>query len=210
MSFGSLKSRIEALVMASDSPMSVSQITNLIRAEEARGGISKSAVREALVYLTEDYRYRGIELQEVASGFQFRVRREFSDTVGKIFEDRKNRYSRAFLETLAIIAYRQPVTRGEIEHIRGVAVSSNIMRQLLDREWVKQVGHRDVPGRPGLYATTSDFLDYFGLKSLEDMPSLEQVSEGVSDPSDLFSQTLSEPQVGPDDVEHSQENLDSL
>ena len=196
MSLGSLKSQIEALVMASDSPLSESQITNLVRSSELRTGISRNMVREALNDLIDDYRYRGIELQEVANGFQFRVRSEFSDTVGKIFEHRKNRYSRAFLETLAIIAYRQPVTRGEIEHIRGVAVSSNIMRQLLEREWVKQVGHRDVPGRPGLYATTDNILDYFGLKSLEEMPSLEEVSELVSDPSDLFSQTsFSEHQI---------------
>ena len=194
----SLKSQIEALVLASDSPLSESQIISLVRLSEPSSVISKSTVRDALSDLAEDYRYRGVELQEVASGFQFRVRREFSDTVDKIFEHRKNRYSRAFLETLAIIAYRQPITRGEIEHIRGVAVSSNIMRQLLEREWVRQVGHRDVPGRPGLYATTSDFLNYFGLKSLEELPSLEDVSELVNDPSDLFSQTVSEIREGQD------------
>ena len=202
----SLKSQIEALVLASDSPLSESQIISLVRLSEPSSVISKSTVRDALSDLAEDYRYRGVELQEVASGFQFRVRREFSDTVDKIFEQRKNRYSRAFLETLAIIAYRQPITRGEIEHIRGVAVSSNIMRQLLEREWVKQVGHRDVPGRPGLYATSSDFLNYFGLKSLEELPSLEDVSELVSDPSDLFSQTIPESQAGRDGVERTEAN----
>lgn len=120
---------------------------------------------------------RGFELAEVASGFRFQVRQNLSPWVSKLWVERPVRYSRALLETLSLIAYRQPITRGEIEDIRGVAVSSNIMKSLLEREWVKVVGHRDVPGKPAMYATTREFLDYFNLKSLDQLPPLADVKD---------------------------------
>tara|TARA_Y100001001_G_scaffold32748_1_gene27184 strand:- start:1055 stop:1564 length:510 start_codon:yes stop_codon:yes gene_type:complete len=120
---------------------------------------------------------RGFELKKVASGYRIQVREEFAPWVGRLFEEKPQRYSRALLETLALIAYRQPITRGEIEDIRGVTVSSNIIRTLLEREWVRVVGHRDVPGRPAMYATTKQFLDYFNLTGLDQMPPLNEVRD---------------------------------
>ncbi len=120
---------------------------------------------------------RGFELKKVASGFRLQIREEYAPWVGRLFEERPQRYSRALLETLALIAYRQPITRGEIEDIRGVTVSSNIIRTLLEREWVRVVGHRDVPGRPAMYATTKQFLDYFNLSGLDQLPPLSEVRD---------------------------------
>ena len=133
--------------------------------------------RQALAELAEDCRGRSVELKQVASGYRLQVKEAFSPWVGRLFEDRPGRYSRALLETLAIIAYRQPATRGEIEDIRGVAVSSGIIKTLLERDWVQVVGHKEVPGRPALFATTRYFLDYFNLTSLADLPPLQEFIE---------------------------------
>jgi segregation and condensation protein B len=138
---------------------------------------STADITTALTAVAERCEGRGFELVEVASGFRYQVRQHLSPWVSKLWVERPVRYSRALLETLSLIAYRQPITRGEIEDIRGVAVSSNIMKSLLEREWVKVVGHRDVPGKPAMYATTREFLDYFNLKSLDQLPPLADVKD---------------------------------
>ena len=181
-----LKPVVEALVMASDTPLNVERLCKLLE-EEGGGGPSRDEVRGALDALQSDYAERGVELVEVASGYRFQARSAYAERVGRLWEERKPRYSRALLETLALIAYRQPITRGEIEHVRGVAVSSNIMRILQERDWIKTVGHRDVPGRPAVYATTKEFLDYFGLKSLAELPSLAELKDFDAINADLFA-----------------------
>ncbi len=169
-----LKNIVEAALLAAGRPMSIEQLQSLFTPDEQPG---RDALRAAIAALEEDYRDRGIRVTEVASGWRIQVREELSGWLSRLWQDRPARYSRALLETLALIAYRQPITRGEIEEIRGVSVSSNIMRTLMERNWVRIVGHRDVPGRPGMYATTRDFLDYFGLKKLEDLPSLAEIRD---------------------------------
>lgn len=185
MNVEELKPVVEALLMVADGPLTVERLGKLLDGDgdepPARG-----VLHETLRALQADYAGRGIELAEVASGWRFRARAEYAPQIGRLWEERRPRYTRAFLETLAIIAYRQPITRGEIEHIRGVAVSSNIMRQLLEREWVKVVGHRDVPGRPSVYATTRELLDYFGLKSLAELPTLAELKDIDDFNADLF------------------------
>ncbi len=183
-----IKSVVEAMLMAAEEPLSVDRMLKLLD-EKTGDGLTRDQLRETLERLRADYDDRGVELCEVASGYHFRTRAKFAEKVGRLWEERRPRYSRAFMETLAIIAYRQPITRGEIEHIRGVAVSTNIMRQLLEREWVRVVGHRDVPGRPAVYATTREFLDYFSLKSLEDLPSLAELRDIDDINADLFADT---------------------
>jgi len=169
-----LKNIVEATLLAAGRPMSIEQLLNLFPENEAP---DRQAVRAALESLETEYGERGIQLKEVASGWRIQVREEMSPWLSRLWQDRPARYSRALLETLALIAYRQPITRGEIEDIRGVSVSSNIMRTLMERGWVRIVGHRDVPGRPGMYATTREFLDYFGLKRLEDLPPLAEIRD---------------------------------
>jgi segregation and condensation protein B len=136
-------------------------------------------LKRALDVLAEDYRGRGIELAEVSSGYRIQVKRSMSDWLIPLWEERAPRYTRALLETLALIAYRQPITRAEIEEVRGVVVSTNIVRTLLERNWVRVVGHRDVPGKPAMFGTTREFLDYFGLKNLDDLPTLAELKDGM-------------------------------
>ncbi|MCC6708335.1 MAG: SMC-Scp complex subunit ScpB [Gammaproteobacteria bacterium] len=181
-----LKPVVEAIVMASEAPVSVERLAKILE-DEGGNGPGKDVLRNVLGDLQSDYAERGVELVEVASGFRFQARAAYADRVSRLWEERKPRYSRALLETLALVAYRQPITRGEIEHVRGVAVSSNIMRLLLERDWVKVVGHRDVPGRPAVYATTKEFLDYFGLKSLAELPSLAELKDFDAINADLFA-----------------------
>ena len=169
-----LKNIVEAALLAAGRPMSIEQLLGLFGDSERP---ERADLRAALDALQEDYAERGIQLKEVASGWRIQVREALSNWLSRLWQDRPARYSRALLETLALIAYRQPITRGEIEDIRGVSVSSNIMRTLMERGWVRIVGHRDVPGRPGMYATTREFLDYFGLKRLEDLPSLAEIRD---------------------------------
>ncbi|AKH22059.1 hypothetical protein AAY24_04985 [Sedimenticola thiotaurini] len=169
-----LKQIVEAALLAAGGPLTVDHLQELFLEEERP---EKKDVREALAALAEDYRGRGIEIAEVAGGFRVNVREEYAPWVSRLWEERAPRYSRALLETLALIAYRQPITRGEIEEIRGVSVSSNIVKTLLEREWVRVVGTRDVPGKPSLYATTREFLNYFGLKSLDELPTLQQIRD---------------------------------
>ncbi len=164
---------LEAALMASDRPLSLDALRRLFD-EPAP---ARDELRAALEGLREAYAERAVELVEVASGYRFQVRRPWAARVARLWEEKPQRYSRALLETLALIAYRQPITRGEIEEIRGVAVSSQIMRTLLERGWVRVVGHREVPGRPALYATTRAFLDHFGLARLEELPPLPEVKD---------------------------------
>jgi segregation and condensation protein B len=168
------KQIIEGLLMAAGKPLPMSKIAEVF---EDRERPEPEELKAVLKEIEQDCEARGFELKQVASGYRFQVKQQFSEWVGKLWEEKPQRYSRALLETISIIAYRQPITRGEIEKIRGVAVSTNIIRTLMEREWVRVVGHRDVPGRPAMYATTREFLDYFNLRSLEELPPLADVKE---------------------------------
>lgn len=170
----SLESILEAALLAAGGPLTLDQIQSLFD-EEARP--ARAELLEAIATLRAAYADRGLEIVEVAGGYRAQVRASHAPWVARLWEERPPRYSRALLETLAIIAYRQPITRGEIEEIRGVAVGTQIVRTLTEREWVRVVGHRDVPGRPALYATTRKFLDYFGLRSLNDLPTLVELRD---------------------------------
>ncbi len=165
---------LEGALLAAGKPLTVAQLEDLFE-DQARPG--KEAIKAALAEIAGRCEDRGFELTEVASGFRFQVRQSLSPWVARLWHERPQKYSRALLETLALIAYRQPITRGEIEEIRGVAVSSNIIKTLHEREWIRVVGHRDVPGRPAMYATTRQFLDYFSLKSLDQLPALAEIRD---------------------------------
>jgi segregation and condensation protein B len=169
-----LRRIVEGAILAAGQPMTITKLLELFDEQVAPG---KDDIAAALADIQISCAERGFELKEVASGWRFQVRDDLAPWVNRLWEEKPQKYSRALLETLALIAYRQPITRGDIEEIRGVAVSSHIMKTLLEREWVKVVGHRDVPGRPSLYATTRQFLDYFNLKSLEELPSLSEIRD---------------------------------
>ncbi|MCQ4309876.1 SMC-Scp complex subunit ScpB [Pseudomonas stutzeri] len=169
-----LASLLEAFLLASGKPMSIERMSELFDEAERP---PPSLLRKALGVLEKSCKDRAFELKEVASGYRLQVRERFSPWVGRLWEERPQRYSRALLETLVLIAYRQPITRGEIEDVRGVAVNSHIVKTLLEREWVRVVGHRDVPGRPAMFATTRQFLDHFNLKSLDELPPLAVLRE---------------------------------
>jgi segregation and condensation protein B len=168
---------LEAALLASGRPLNVDQLQSLF---DGRSAPEKAEIREAIQSLIDEYEGRGITVAEVASGFRIQIKAGMAERLQKLWEERPPRYSRALFETLALVAYRQPVTRGEIEEIRGVSVSSNIVRTLIEREWVRVVGHRDVPGRPEMFGTTKAFLDYFGLKKLDDLPPLADLSDWES------------------------------
>ena len=172
MSDNYLKNVIEAALLAAARPVSVSELQQIFD-EQSRP--TPKELRVVLDALTADYEGRGVTIKETANGFRFQVRNEFSHEVSRLWPDRPKKYSRALLETLALIAYRQPITRAEIEHVRGVAVNPEIVKTLMERNWVRVVGHRDVPGHPELLGTTSEFLDYFSLKSIEDLPPLAEL-----------------------------------
>ncbi len=169
-----LKSILEAALLAAGKTLSLEQMSRMF----AEGGEpDRETLSAALEALRNDYDGRGMELKQVASGYRIQVRADYAQWVSRLWEEKPGRYSRALMETLALIAYRQPITRGEIEEIRGVAVNTYIIKTLMEREWVRVVGHRDVPGRPSLYATTRTFLDYFGLKSLDGLPTLAEIRD---------------------------------
>lgn len=170
-----LKQIVEAALMAADGPLSVAQITKLFAHGELDTEEGKAQIRDTLKALEADAEGRGYELKRVASGYRYQVRQELSEWVSRLWEEKPPRYTRALLETLALIAYRQPVTRGDIEQVRGVSVSQNIMRTLQERGWIRVVGQREVPGKPSLYGTTREFLDYFNLKSLDQLPPLTEI-----------------------------------
>lgn len=168
---------IESALLAAGRPLSVDQLKNLF---DGRSAPDKSEIRKAIADLNDEYEPRGIMIAEVASGFRMQVKAAMADRLQKLWEERPPRYSRALFETLALVAYRQPITRGEIEEVRGVSVSPNIVRTLMERDWVRVVGHRDVPGRPAMFGTTKYFLDYFGLKKLDDLPPLADLQDWES------------------------------
>jgi segregation and condensation protein B len=168
-----LKQIIEGAILASESPLSLDNLTALFEFDPP----SRQDVKQALEVIAAECGDRGFELRQLASGYRFQVKQDYADWVGRLWEERPQRYTRALLETLALIAYKQPITRGDIEEVRGVTVSTNIIRSLLEREWIRVVGHRDVPGRPAMYATTKHFLDYFNLSSLDELPTLSEIRD---------------------------------
>ena len=175
MEISEIKHVVEAALLGAGRPLSLDQLGELFAVGSE--SVERGMLRTALEELGQDYQGRGIELKEVASGYRIQTRPSMTARLAPIWEQRAPRYSRAMLETLALIAYRQPVTRGEIEEVRGVSVSTNMVRTLLERGWIRVVGRRDVPGRPALYATTREFLDYFGLKKLDDLPPLSEIKD---------------------------------
>jgi len=220
-----LKNIIEASLMASGSPQNLNQLLALFDNDLEKP--DRDLVRKLVEQLQQDYAERGIELKEVSSGFRFQVRADYAEWINRLFTERPQRYSRAFLETLAIIAYRQPITRNEIEDIRGVSVSSGIVKTLQEREWVRVVGHRDVPGKPELLATTREFLDYFNLKKLSELPALSEIKdfdlinpdlfEGIDPmpvPAKAIETNVAEDQLDPEGAdqtgENDEENVDDV
>ncbi len=169
-----IKNITEGALLAAGKPLTIDQILSLFEEQERP---ERDVIRSALKELEEEMSGRGIELKQVASGYRLQVRQSVAPWVSRLWEEKPARYSRAFLETLALIAYRQPITRGEIEAVRGVSVSSSIIRTMLEREWIKVVGHRDVPGKPALYGTSKAFLDSFNLKSLSELPALSEIRD---------------------------------
>jgi segregation and condensation protein B len=185
----SLKSILEAVLMVAGEPLSLATLATVFTDEERP---SDTDISKALEELGDDYAERSLELKEVASGFRIQVREEANPWVARLWEERPQRYSRALLETLALIAYRQPITRGDIEEVRGVSVRTNIIRTLQEREWIRVVGHRDVPGKPALSGTTRVFLDYFNLSSLDDLPSLAEIKDMESIEPELELETTAD------------------
>lgn len=172
-----IKHVVEAALFAAGRPLTLDRLSEIFA---ARGSApDRATMKRVLDALAADYQGRGVELKEVATGYRIQVKRTMTDWLQPLWEERAPRYTRALLETLALIAYRQPITRAEIEEVRGVVVSTNIIRTLLERNWVRVVGHRDVPGKPAMFGTTKDFLDYFGLKKLEDLPPLAEIKDGL-------------------------------
>jgi segregation and condensation protein B len=169
-----LKNVLEAALLAAGHPVPLEQLLEMFG---ERDRPEPAEIRAALAQLAEEYAERGIELREVASGYRIQIRRNVTEVVGRLLQERPRRYSRALLETLALIAYRQPITRAEIEEVRGVTVNPDIVRTLFERNWIRVVGHREVPGRPELLGTTREFLDYFALKSLDDLPTLAELRD---------------------------------
>jgi segregation and condensation protein B len=165
---------IEAALLAAGRPLTADELIGLF---DERDGFDAEAVHTAVAALRAEYETRGIELSEVASGFRIQIRSAFAQPISRLWQERPAKYSRALLETLALVAYRQPITRGEIEQVRGVTVNPTIVKTLLERGWIRVIGHRDVPGKPELLGTTREFLDYFSLKKLDDLPTLMQLKE---------------------------------
>lgn len=203
-----LQKIIEAALMVAGKPLTVANLLSLFPEEEQ---LNNADIKEALAALKESYAERGFDLREVASGFRLQARAEYSQWLARLWEERAPRYSRAFLETLSIIAYKQPVTRAEIEEIRGVTVSSNIIKTLQEREWVRIIGYREVPGKPAIYGTTKEFLDYFNLKSLTDLPTLAEFKNLEAQDAQLQVQLAMEnSDIGPSDSEVIPEEREAI
>ena len=199
---------VEAALLAADEPVSVERLIKLFAPGELPAENPRSVVRAALDAIGESTAERGFELVRVASGFRFQVRQQFSPWVSRLFEERAPRYSRALFETLALIVYRQPVTRGDIEEIRGVSVSQSIMRTLLERGWIRVVGERETPGRPALFGTTRAFLDYFNLQSLDDLPPMDEI-ESLMKPALDEAAPPEEPETEPSSSEAAEAASDA-
>jgi len=170
-----LKFIVEAALLAAEEPLSINKILELFAEDPDQP--NKEAIKQAVTELNQDFVSRSMECVELASGYSLRVKQTYAPWVSRLWEFKPARYSRAFLETLALIVYKQPITRAEIEQVRGVAVNSQIIKTLLEKDWVKIVGHRDLPGKPAVLATTKTFLDYFNLKSLDQLPELEDIKD---------------------------------
>jgi len=168
-----IKNIIEAVLLAAGEPVTIKRLQSILAETE----LTHNDIAKALENLAKDFNDRGIELKEVASGFRLQTKQNLQPWITKLWEEKPKKYTRALLETIALIAYRQPVTRGEIEDVRGVAVSSYIIRTLMDRDWIRVLGYRDVPGKPAMFGTTKEFLDYFDMKSLEDLPTLAEIKD---------------------------------
>lgn len=187
-----VKRIVEAALLAAHEPVPVARLEKLFAAGELPDENPRQLLRDTLAELSDELTDRGIELVRVGSGYRFQVRQSMSPWVSRLWDEKPPRYSRALLETLALVAYRQPVTRGDIEQVRGVSVSPNIMRTLQDRGWIRAVGQREAPGRPSMYGTTREFLDYFNLKSLDELPPLNEIRA-------LIEPVLEEAPAGPVD-----------
>lgn len=175
MTQSKLKKVVEAILLSADRPLKIGQLEVMFEKDSDRP--TRDEISKTLLKLGEDYESRGFELKKVASGYRLQVKQEFAPWVSRLWDEKPSRYTRALLETMALIAYRQPVTRGEIEDVRGVSVSSNTIRTMLERNWIRVLGHKDVPGKPALYGTTKEFLDYFNLKSLNELPTLAEIKD---------------------------------
>ena len=184
---------IEAALLSADVPVPLDRLVGLFKDDEIASDVKekKQVIKAALKELNDECENRGVELANLAGGYRFQSKQDLSPWISRLWDEKPPRYTRALLETLAIIAYQQPVSRGDIEQIRGVAVSPNIMRTLIDREWVQSLGHREVPGRPMLYGTTRSFLDYFGVKKLSDLPPLEEIKQ-LADPVFIEAEVVAE------------------
>ncbi|ONN70135.1 SMC-Scp complex subunit ScpB [Pseudomonas oryzihabitans] len=194
---------LEAILLAAGRPLTLERLAELFEEYERP---EPAHLRAGLAVLGGSCRKRGFELKEVASGYRLQVREKYAPWVGRLWEERPPRYSRAMLETLALIAYRQPITRGEIEEVRGVAVNSQIVKTLLERDWIRVVGYRDVPGRPAMFATTKTFLDYFDLRSLDQLPPLAEVRQLEPEPASVLEDPeLSLAALGVGDAEEAEE-----
>jgi segregation and condensation protein B len=203
-----LQTIIEAAIMVAGRPLTLAAMLQLFPDDEKP---SNAEIKEALAAITGKYADTSIELKEVASGYRFQAKSELSPWLSRLWEERSPRYSRAFLETLAIVAYKQPVTRAEIEEIRGVTVSSHIVKTLQEREWIRVVGYREVPGKPAIYATTKDFLDYFNIKSLSELPTLAEFKDMEAQEQQLQVQLAMEnSNVGPADSEVIPEEREAI
>jgi segregation and condensation protein B len=203
-----LQKIIEAALMVAGHPLTIASLLNLFPEEERP---TNADVKAALAAIKERHNESGLELQEVASGYRIQAKAELSPWLAKLWEERAPRYSRAFLETLAIIAYKQPITRAEIEEIRGVTVSSNIVKTLLEREWIRVIGYREVPGRPAILGTTKEFLDHFNLKSLSDLPILAEFKDMETQDAQLQVQlALENSNIGPENSEVIPEEREAI
>ena len=185
-----VKNIVEALLLSSGEPLSADKLHKIINSKTS---CTKADILESIDELKDDYEAKEIEIYKVASGFRIQARSSINDFLNIIYAEKTPRYSRALMETLSIIAYKQPVTRGDIESIRGVSVSSSIMRTLTDRSWIKIVGYRDVPGKPAMFSTTNEFLDYFGLEKLTELPDLPEIKEPQNFNLDLEPESLEQP-----------------
>ncbi len=201
-----LKIWLEGALLAAGQPLTLNQLNGLFDEDDQPG---HGAIREALALLDAELAERAVELVEVGGGYRLQIRRELMPVISRLWAEKPPRYSRALLETLAIIAYRQPITRGEIEQIRGVSLSANILKTLQEREWIKVVGHRDIPGKPELLGTTKMFLDYFGLKGLDDLPTLAEIRDLDNIEPELDLDDPDKPQAANDDRQDQQEPAQS-
>ena len=199
---------LEASIFAAGHTLSIDRLMDIFPYDKHPG---KDAIKEALTKLQDQYlEHTSLELKEVSSGFRFQVRDDYSSWVAKLFEERPARYSRATLETLSLIAYRQPITRAEIEEVRGVSVSSQIIKTMIERDWIRVIGHRDVPGKPALYATTKGFLDYFNLKSLTELPALADLRDIDAINAELDLQVPTVPSIPTSDNDEESDDADLI